>query len=852
MIVKIERGSSAEGLLIYQRRLDKSPQEQAAVRLFAKHKIFDVENAASALDRMAKKSGLAHPIVHLILRAERGLSDEEWRVSLDAALEAAHLKGRPYVAFLHDHDEDTEGEHMHVALCVADSNGCPPPRFLRSKSLKRIVTVEEAKALPRGDVRSRSWDSQVQRRLMTAAREIEDRLGLQPLARDRAAQAGERQKQARIGAPARHRQKKDGTTPLLERVDVARVQSALDEDDWDKRTAALLALGLRLAPSHRQDGSVRGLRLELIAEPGIYCPASDLGSRYGKGALDKRSAQSFADWHASVTQDGPAPVAMARAELAEDPLKVGYDLKVAQIAQQRQMIRAERQKLQSWYDEQRRKARAFREARWPQSRDRTQRALRNEVRRTYTHQCAEIKREYAHQRRALDERWPRKPSYVEWLADTAKYDIDAARQLARLTGRTATPAIPQPVPSLPVPPILSGAELAAQAAEQERLIKMQELLAQRATLDTLSKRMESTAIALLDEADRRNRRVTIEKEGILIDGRRLTGIEGQERVTQAAKRIAAEQDRQISELAKLVPLSASLPQRSGIEPRAWVENLIGHRDYTRWLTPQQEVAMRRNWVANKHEAPAIPVPPIPPVVSKDISVSPPPREDRPIAVLTPEKAAPPSPNQPPAVSTALPPQRQQVASPTPMDQAFAMIAAAKAAAPSRSTQPHKVVDEPTPSPKPTVVVPAKAAEPVEVHPPSRPSQTSIIPSVKRPPNDKAELVAAWLMACRAAAEDLTCAQDRDKAAALLIADTAARPFLNLLDTDRLNDLRRQASAHHERHAPAKVAVEAETAAPVAPPVAVKQPAPAARASEEQRRLHLQRQILAAQRGSPRR
>jgi hypothetical protein len=317
------------------------------------------------------------------------------------------------------------------------------------------------------------------------------------------------------------------------------VQSALDEDDWDKRTAALLELGLRLAPSHRKDRSIRGLRLELIAEPGVYCPASDLGSAYGRGALDKRSAQSFADWHAWATQDGPTPVATARAELAEGPLKVGYDLTVAEIAQQRQMIRAERQKLQSWYDAQLRKARAFREARWPQSRDRTQRALRNEVRRTYMQQCAEIKREYADQRRTLDERWPRKPSYVEWLADTAKYDIDAARQLARLTGKTVTPAI-QPVPSLPVPPVLSGAELAAQAAEQERLIRLQEaqeLLAQRATLDTLSKRMESTAIALLDEADRRNRRVTIEKEAILIDGRRLTGIDGQERVTQAAKRI---------------------------------------------------------------------------------------------------------------------------------------------------------------------------------------------------------------------------------------------------------------------------------------------------------------------------
>lgn len=146
-------------------------------------------------------------------------------------------------------------------------------------------------------------------------------------------------------------------------------------------------------------------------------------------------------------------------------------------------------------------------------------------------------------------------------------------------------------------------------------------------------------------------------------------------------------------------------------------------------------------------------------------------------------------------------------------------------------------------------VPAKAAEPTAIQRPSPPKQPPITPSVKRPRNDKAELVAAWLMACKAAEEDPTCAQDRDKAAVLIMADASARAFADLLDADRLNDLRQQASAHHERHAPAKVAVEAETAAPVAPPVAMGQPAPAARASEEERRLHLQRQIQGAQRGS---
>ena len=79
--------------------------------------------------------------------------------------------------------------------------------------------------------------------------------------------------------------------------------------------------------------------------------------------------------------------------------------------------------------------------------------------------------------------------------------------------------------------------------------------------------------------------------------------------------------------------------------------------------------------------------------------------------------------------------------------------------------------------------PTKAAEPTAIQRPSRPSQTPITPSVEGPRNDKAELVAAWLMACEAAEKDPTCAQDRDKTAALIMTDAAARPFVNLLDAN---------------------------------------------------------------------
>ncbi|KQS51675.1 MULTISPECIES: hypothetical protein [unclassified Sphingomonas] len=189
MIIKVKQGDSAEGLLEYQRRLKGTPEEQAGVRVFAKQGIHNVENAAAVLDRLATKSGRKNAIVHLIIRAERGLSDLEWNTAMIAVLDEAGLSAHRWIAFLHDHDDDDPGDHMHIAAVAVDREGNPPPRFLRSESLERRVTRKEADALPRGDVSSRAWDSQLRRRLMSTARRLEDELCLRPLARDRAAQA---------------------------------------------------------------------------------------------------------------------------------------------------------------------------------------------------------------------------------------------------------------------------------------------------------------------------------------------------------------------------------------------------------------------------------------------------------------------------------------------------------------------------------------------------------------------------------------------------------------------------------------------------------------------------------------
>lgn len=79
---KVTRGNSADGLLVYQRRLDRTPEEQAGVRLFDMHGIYNMANAAAVLDRAAARSGRKNPIVHIIIRAERGLSDPEWRIAM--------------------------------------------------------------------------------------------------------------------------------------------------------------------------------------------------------------------------------------------------------------------------------------------------------------------------------------------------------------------------------------------------------------------------------------------------------------------------------------------------------------------------------------------------------------------------------------------------------------------------------------------------------------------------------------------------------------------------------------------------------------------------------------------------
>lgn len=255
MIIKVKRGETGEGLLEYQRRLKGAAEEQAGVHFFAKNGIHSVENAAAVLDRLAARSGRKNAIIHIVVRAERGLSKPEWQIAMRAALEEAGVATHAWIAFLHDHDDDTPGDHMHIAVVAVDRDGTPPPRFLRSETLDRRVTSEEAKALPQGDVRSRAWDSQLQRRMMSVARRLEDELGLRPLARDRAAQNEPVRTQAKSSQGARDRERRTGIPPLADLLDTTATQTALEEASYDARAAALAMLDLGLRPYSPHRGS---------------------------------------------------------------------------------------------------------------------------------------------------------------------------------------------------------------------------------------------------------------------------------------------------------------------------------------------------------------------------------------------------------------------------------------------------------------------------------------------------------------------------------------------------------------------------------------------------------------------
>jgi hypothetical protein len=184
-----------------------------------------------------------------------------------------------------------------------------------STSLKREVSAEEAKALPPADVKSRSWDSHLAWRLTKVAREVEVEFGLRQLGKNR-----DTYDEVRIPTWQLKKEAEEGLIPLA-KILADEMKAALDLPTWDERAEALALYGLGLRP---YDGVVKrreGIQVYALGEPSHFCNGKELGKKYGRGTLDKRSPEPFGDWHSR--QPLPSPEALRRESKSPLADKIG-------------------------------------------------------------------------------------------------------------------------------------------------------------------------------------------------------------------------------------------------------------------------------------------------------------------------------------------------------------------------------------------------------------------------------------------------------------------------------------------------------------------------------------------------
>jgi hypothetical protein len=686
MIIKVKRGDSAEALLIYQRRLEGTPEEQAGARLFAMNGIRDVDSAAAVLNRAAMRSGRAAPIVHIIIRAERGLSDDEWRTAINAALEEAGLASQAWAAFRHNNDDDDPGDHMHIAAVAADRHGAAPSRILRSKSLGRQVSREEAKTLPKGDVVSRAWDSHLGRRLMTVARHLEDEFGLRPLARDRNVLAEPCRTVGRVSQGERDRERRTGIAPLADLLDLSATQAALDERDYDARRIALAALDLELRPFIRKNGDLIGLRLHRISDPTRHCPASALGDRYSLKAMDARSPVTFVHWYRS--HPTTPEVAAAPAVEPAETLRRRYEEYVRDLVARQQRLREERITVAAWQKRERGKALARRKAAMPVTRSRSTRVHRAAAMTTYRLECERIDKEAARQRDAIDGRQMRRLDFVDWLETQADADPVAARKLLQLRERGAVVRSAQPAPAMsvstaPSPQAASTArsysptELAAMVAEQERLkvaaatlMAEASILRQHTAVAALAKRLSKIGVELILEADRQTQRVRVERDAIKVDDATMMSLPASpsaHAVLEQAKATHLTQVQDEAVLAVVIRHAAGFAPQRGEDPASWLQRFWKMPVPTRWLTPAQDKAIRRGWQVDdeQHRERRDDAPPTSTFSRPEERPNPRPMHtSTPASTATTTHAPAPASSRPPSPTTVSAPTRIAAGSPT--------------------------------------------------------------------------------------------------------------------------------------------------------------------------------------------
>lgn len=306
MICKFKRGTDFHGLFGYLLRHGQHGHRGDA-RIIATHGVYDERTAAAQMAYNAALSpSRTRPVVHLIGRAEIGLSDEKNAELARRMVHAAGLDGRPFVAIVHD-----DG-HVHVAACEVDDFGNAPPRMLWSEAQGRAVTAEEAANLPGGSVKSRAWDSHLCNRLIKLAREVEREWGLRQLAstpkvRDAAEPCLERWQQERLNAR--------GDVALQDRY-FDQVRSALLLPTWQQRADALAEHGLKIrVAKYGERKRVRGLQVCSMSDARDFVKIAAFGLG-GMPKLDATADQPFLQWEA---RKAGRPVILNKPERTFDP-----------------------------------------------------------------------------------------------------------------------------------------------------------------------------------------------------------------------------------------------------------------------------------------------------------------------------------------------------------------------------------------------------------------------------------------------------------------------------------------------------------------------------------------------------
>lgn len=292
MIIKVVRGSYFGGVVDYVTRRGKYAGRDDA-RVLTSQGLFSYRTFAAQLAYdAARDPRRTRPVVHLIARAERSLTDAQYQELGDRMLKVAGLEGRAHIKVVHDEPDDSEeGGHLHIVACEVDDRGKAPPRKFWDRVNRREVTAEEARILPKGTVTSRAWDSHLAWRLTGLARDVEVEWGLRQLSSKRAAKKLD---EPEVSRAQQEHLARTGMTPLQGRL-YHEVRAALALPTWDERAAALAVHALVLRP-YEAKGRVRGLMVQSInnSKDAVKVSAFKMG---GMEKLDASADMLFLAWH---------------------------------------------------------------------------------------------------------------------------------------------------------------------------------------------------------------------------------------------------------------------------------------------------------------------------------------------------------------------------------------------------------------------------------------------------------------------------------------------------------------------------------------------------------------------------